>query len=236
LSKLTNGWFMSSIISIQSGEPFSPITSNNRSNSGVAQAQQGDRVNINTPALISEYFKRSANSGADGLCTWMPGDDPNLLQTAPANVAPCLYTPIPYDANKVILGKPGQWFNPAMFSIAPQCTGPGLTGCSSTLGQLGTAGRNILTGPPERDWDFSLVKDTKLGFLGEGGMVEFRAEFFNVLNHANYSGDHLSTAVFNGNPGDIGPFSEPIRATAGKVTRQLADNQRQIQLALRIEF
>ncbi|HYL83673.1 MAG TPA: TonB-dependent receptor [Candidatus Angelobacter sp.] len=236
LAKATNGWFVSSIVAIQSGQPFSPITGNNRSNSGVAQAQQGDRVNINTPALIAEYFKRTTNGGADGLCTWMPGDDPKLLQNAPYNVAPCLYTPIPYNPNTVITGKPDQWFNPAMFSITPQCTGPGYTGCSPTLGQLGTAGRNILTGPPERDWDFSLVKDTKLGFLGEEGLLEFRAEFFNVLNHANFSGDHLSTAVFSGDGGDIGPFSEPIKSTAGQVTRQLADNQRQIQFALRLEF
>ena len=55
LAKVTNGWFMSSIVSIQSGQPFSPITANNRSNSGVAQAQQGDRVNINTPALLAAY-------------------------------------------------------------------------------------------------------------------------------------------------------------------------------------
>ena len=26
LSKVTNGWFMSSIVSIQSGQPFSPIS------------------------------------------------------------------------------------------------------------------------------------------------------------------------------------------------------------------
>jgi hypothetical protein len=42
--------------------------------------------------------------------------------------------------------------------------------------------------------------------------------------------------VFDGNAGDITPFSEPIRPSAGQVTRQLADNQREIQLALRIEF
>jgi hypothetical protein len=222
LAKALNGWFVSSIISIQSGQPFSPITANNRSNSGVAQAQQGDRVTENTPALIAEYFNPT-------VCTSMPG------QPA-AGSNPCVYTPIPYNASTVITGNPNQWFNPAMFSIAPQCSGPAMTNCSPTLGQLGTAGRNILTGPPERDWDFSLVKDTKLGFLGEAGMLEFRAEFFNVMNHPNFSGDHLSTAVFDGNAGDIGPFSEPIRSSAGQVTRQLADNQRQIQLALRIEF
>jgi hypothetical protein len=101
---------------------------------------------------------------------------------------------------------------------------------------LGTGGRNILTGPPEKNWDFSLVKDTKLGFLGEAGMLEFRAEFFNVLNHPNFSGDHLSTNIFSGRGSDVGPFSEPLKASAGQVTRQLADNQRQIQFALRLEF
>jgi hypothetical protein len=218
LAKVTNGWFMSSIISIQSGQPFSAITANNRSNSGVAQAQQGDRVNINTAALLAAY-----------PCTSQPG------QPA-AGSNPCAYQPVVYDPKTVITGDPNHWFNPAMFSISPQCAGTALTNCSPTLGQLGTAGRNILTGPPERNWDFSLVKDTKLRFLGEAGMLEFRAEFFNVMNHPNFSGDHLSTAVFDGNAGDISPFSEPIRSSAGQVTRQLADNQRQIQLALRIEF
>jgi hypothetical protein len=236
LSKVVNGWFMSSIVSIQSGQPFTPLVSGNRSNSGVAQAQQGDWVNKNTPALIANYFKRTTNNGVDGLCTWMPGDNPALLQNAPYNVSPCLYTPIPYDPNTVITGNPNQWFKPAMFSLAPNCAGPGLTNCSTSIGQLGNAGRNILTGPPERDWDFSLVKDTKLGFLGEAGMVEFRAEFFNVLNHPNFSGDHLSTNIFSGKPSHIGPFSEPLKSSAGQVTKQLADNQRQIQFALRLEF
>jgi hypothetical protein len=217
-AKMLNGWFMSSIISIQSGQPFSAITANNRSFSGVAQAQQGDRVNINTPALLAAY-----------PCTSQPG------QPA-AGSNPCAYQPIVYDPNTVITGNPNQWFNPAMFSISPTCTGPGLTNCSNTVGQLGTSGRNILSGPPERNWDYSLVKETKLGFLGEAGMLEFRAEFFNILNHTNFSGDHLSTIVFSGDSGDASPFSEKPGKHAGQVTRQLANNQREIQFALRLEF
>ena len=100
VAKVLNGWFMSSIVSIQSGQPFSPITDNNRSNSGVAQAQQGDRVNINTPALLAAY-----------PCTSQPAQ-PAL----PAPI-PCAYTPIVYNPNTVITGNPNQWFNPAMFSI-----------------------------------------------------------------------------------------------------------------------
>jgi hypothetical protein len=105
---------------------------------------------------------------------------------------------------------------------------------------LGTAPRNSLTGPPERDWDFSLVKDTKLGFLGEAGLVEFRAEFFNVINHPNFAGGmHFSTQIFAGSQSDpsisnIQPFSEqPI---PGRVNSEVQDGQREIQFALRIEF
>jgi hypothetical protein len=232
-AKILNGWFMSSIISVQSGQPFSPIVANNRSNSGVAQAQQGDRVNINTPALLAAF-----------PCT----STPTQPATGP-DTNPCAYQPIVYNPNTVITGNPNQWFNPAMFSIAPTnysptseqpaCfTIPVPATCNGVnfIGQLGTAGRNILSGPPERNWDFSLVKETKLGFLGEGGMLEFRAEFFNILNHTNFSGDGLSTTVFHGSSADLTPFSEQPSPSAGQVTKQLANNQRQIQFALRLEF
>jgi hypothetical protein len=243
LSKATNGWFVSSIVSIQSGQPFTPVLGVNRSNSGVLQGGQGDRPNINTPALIAKYFKRSTNNGADGLCTWMPGDNPN----GPFGSVPCAYTPIPYDPNKVITADPNNWFNGAMFSLPPTTISPNSeqpacffaappNNCGpNTTGQLGTAGRNILTGPPERDWDFSLVKDTKLGFLGEAGMVEFRAEFFNIMNHPNFAGGQtFKVQIFPSSPADTGPFSEA--PGNGHSTQQVQDGQREIQFALRFEF
>jgi hypothetical protein len=226
LSKAMNGWFISSIVSIQSGQPFTPVLGVNRSNSGVLQGGQGDRPNINTPALIAKYFNST-------VCTSMPG-------SPAAGINPCVYTPIPYDPNTVLTGDPNHWFNGAMFSMSPNCAGPGITNCSDSIGQLGTALRNSLTGPAERNWDFSLVKDTKLGFLGEAGMLEFRAEFFNVMNHPNFSGGtHFNVQVFPGTQDDptisnIGPFSE--KPHNGRSSAQVQDNQREIQFALRIEF
>jgi hypothetical protein len=241
LSKAMNGWFISSIVSIQSGQPFTPVLIGNRSNSGVLQGAQGDRPNINTPALIAKYFKRTTNNGVDGLCTWMPGDPSN----GPFGSSPCLYTPIPYDASKVITGDPNNWFNGAMFSLPPttlSATQPACfanplpNGCiPNAIGQLGTAGRNSLTGPPERNWDFSVVKDTKLGFLGEAGLLEFRAEFFNVVNHPNFSGGtHFNVQIFDSSVPDTGPFSEqPHHA---RTHAEVQDGQREIQFALRLEF
>ena len=102
-----------------------------------------------------------------------------------------------YNPNTVITGDPNNWFNGGHVLDAAELywTWPDKL-FADTIGQLGTARRNSLIGPAERNWDFSLVKDTKLGFLGEAGMLEFRAEFFNVMNHPNFSGQHFSTSNF----------------------------------------
>jgi len=220
VSKIANGWWLGSIAIIQTGFPFSVITTENRSQSGVLQGQN-DRVNINTPALLAAY-----------PCTSQPGQPKAGNNPCPS------YTPIPYDPSTVITGNIQQWYNPAMFSIAPNCTGPGLTGCSPNVGQLGNSGRDILSGPPFRNWDFSLVKDTKVGFLGEAGLIQFRAEFFDVLNHPNFA---LPNGIaFSGTATDLTPFSEKPRGAAGSITKTIVPSggtgARNIQFALRLEF
>lgn len=50
-------------------------------------------------------------------------------------------------------------------------------------GTFGNAGRNIVTGPGINNWDFSLFKNIS---MGERYRLQFRAEFFNVFNHAQF--------------------------------------------------
>jgi hypothetical protein len=218
VSKAANGWWISSIVSKQSGYPVTPLVFVNRSNSGVLQGQS-DEVVPNTPALIARYFNSS-------VCTSMPG------QPA-AGSNPCVYTPIPFNKNTVVTGNINQWFNPDMFSMAPEFPSP--EGGSNFVGQLGNAGRNILRGPGSSDWNFSLVKDTKVKFLGEGGSVQFRAEFFNVLNHPTFKFGFLAPILFVGLPSDTGPFSESPRATNSQI-RTTDGDPRQIQFAIKILF
>jgi hypothetical protein len=78
------------------------------------------------------------------------------------------------------------------------------------------------------------VKDTKVGFLGEAGSIQFRAEFFNILNHPNFLFQNF--VPFVGLPGDLAPFSESPSATASQILQTLPDNQREIQFALKIIF
>ena len=120
-----------------------------------------------------------------------------------------------------------------MFSMAPEFASP--EGGGNFVGQLGSAGRNILRGPGSSAWDFSLVKDTKVKFLGEGGAVQFRAEFFNVMNHPTFKFGFLAPILFSGSPSDTGPFSEAPRATNSQITS--TDGQpRNIQFALKVMF
>ena len=95
-----------------------------------------------------------------------------------------------------------QWFDTSAF------TEPGEF-------QFGDSGRSILTGPGLQTWDIALSKTTE---ISEGHQVEFRVDFFNALNRANF--DRLSTGL-----GD---------STFGKVFG--ADRAREIEIALKYSF
>jgi hypothetical protein len=234
VSKLANGWWMGNIYSVQSGYAFSPVLGANRSNSGDLQGQP-DRPDIVTTASI-----------AANPCTSQPG------QPA-AGSNPCAYTPVPFNNKTAIAphasptGTGVIWYNPNMFELQPTTYSPtadpscalslgGNKNVNCYIGQLGNAGRNVLRGPAFNNWDFSLVKDTKLRFLGEGGNLQFRAEFFNILNHANLAVPSAQgLQVFNGATTDTTPFSEAPNSSAGLITAT-ASNSRQIQFALKLLF
>ncbi|NYF88034.1 carboxypeptidase-like regulatory domain-containing protein [Tunturiibacter empetritectus] len=113
-----------------------------------------------------------------------------------------------------------QFFSPAAFT-AP------------AYGTIGNLGRDTLTGPGYADWDLSLLKST---VLTEGTRLQFRAEFFNVLNHTNLQTPN--EVVYTSGPTQGTPANQTTAAvqspTAGVVTA--ASTSRQIQLALKLVF
>jgi hypothetical protein len=81
------------------------------------------------------------------------------------------------------------WLNAGAFQrITPNPLSP--------VQQFGTAGRNIAMGPSYKDWDFSAFKNIR---LTESKSFQFRAEFFNFLNHPNFRipDSDISSPTFN---------------------------------------
>ena len=62
---------------------------------------------------------------------------------------------------------------------------PQFPGTCSNL--LGNAGRNSIYGPHLYNLDMSLHKNFAVKKISEAFTVQFRAEFFNILNHANFA-------------------------------------------------
>ena len=62
--------------------------------------------------------------------------------------------------------------------------------------QFGNAGRNIAVGPGYTNWDTSLMKNFQ---ITESKHLQFRAEFFNILNHPNFHipNSDISSPTFN---------------------------------------
>ena len=71
-------------------------------------------------------------------------------------------------------------------AIASQCM-PFAKVAGSCANLLGNAGRNSIVGPGLFGADLSLYKNFAVPKISESFKVQFRAEFFNVLNHPNFS-------------------------------------------------
>jgi hypothetical protein len=96
-----------------------------------------------------------------------------------------------------------RYFDTSCFSPAP-------------FGTFGNTSRGIIQIPGLNYWDLSLFKTTH---ITERLTTQFRAEFFNAWNHAQFGP----------------PDTNPLDATFGQITNTLHDN-RHIQFALRLDW
>lgn len=106
---------------------------------------------------------------------------------------------------------PTAWFNTCAFT-------------DPALGSFGNVGRNTIESPGYRTWDFSLFKFFQ---TSERTNLEFRAEFFNLLNHTNFL--FANSGPQNGNNATILGTSQFGSLTAARPPRQ-------IQFALKFSF
>ncbi|MBI4458464.1 MAG: TonB-dependent receptor [Acidobacteria bacterium] len=123
------------------------------------------------------------------------------------------------------LGTREQYFDPCVFGVpAP--------------GTMGNTGRNTITGPGQFTTDVSLQKDFS---LDSKRRLQFRAELFNMTNHANFN----RPAGGGGVAFLPATIQDPVTGENRRVIRrnsftgriaETSTNPRQIQFALRLSF
>ena len=86
-------------------------------------------------------------------------------------------------------------------------------------------GRNTRPAPGLLQLDLSVFKNNYVKRISENFNAQFRAELFNILNHANFSSPTDNLTVFDQN-------SQPT-ASAGLIT-STQTTSRQIQFALKL--
>ena len=190
------GWQVGGLYKATTGQPFTLVLGGDPA--GMRLDETGQVPNyIQGCALVSPNFKK------------------NVL--GPIYIDPTCFTPPTVaSAAATTLAYPCTDFTGA---VPPP---GGQVYCANLRGNLG---RNIVIGPGLSKLDFSVFKNNYVRRISESFNAQFRAEFFNILNRANFSSPTDNLAVFDQN-------GVPIR-NAGRLT-STQTTSRQIQFALKL--
>jgi hypothetical protein len=198
---VTNGWEVGGIYKVSDGIPFTPTWGTGGDPQGLLNSDDWAFPNrLNTPGCATATNPGNPNNYIKTQCFTVP--------TAPDMAfwnANCDPTPPNAQPNT------GTFTPPSL-----QC-----------FNLRGNSGRNSVTGPGLMNLDFSVFKNNSIKRISESFNVQFRAEFFNVLNRANFALPAIAlfrTDIFDGT-GTPSP-------TAGVLTTT-ATPGREIQFALK---
>jgi hypothetical protein len=166
--------------------------------SGVFFQQGNNGINFERPDEISDPFKPGiVPANPNPACQALVGQ---LGPGGVPGIAPAK------------LSSSGQYFNPCAFAHAP-------------TGQLGSASRAPFSGPDFVNTDFSVIKQFALPWENMG--LNFRAEFFNLFNHAQFGNPNAGSS----------PFIPDLNSARGFGTiSSTVNNPRVIQFGLKLTF
>jgi carboxypeptidase family protein/TonB-dependent receptor-like protein len=228
LGQLLQGWELNSVVTLQSASPWG-VQDFTNDFSGTNQVNELDSYGqpwdfFGNPndfkagrAVATRCWSGSGGNTLAGCPIGGPGSGlpPAQVQPAPAACVSAATTPGALNT----LNSVGCYFAGNSVLIPP------------ALGTIGNAGRNNFRDLGFKNWDVSVIKETK---WKERLTAQFRAEFFNVLNHANFSDPNgPANAGFNdpstGNTGLFGcacntpdqSAPNPVLGTGGARSIQL---------------
>jgi hypothetical protein len=181
--QLLQGWSVNSIVNLQSALPWgvndltSDFSGTNEISNAVSNGEQWDFFGDPNDFKTTKNFWMNTNGGAGGIPYYPGTSNPTCLGKS-QSMGPLAVAS---------LANLGCYANGHSILIPP------------AYGSYGTTGPNIFRGLPFYNWDFSVTKAIK---FKERVTAQFRAEFFNVLNHPNISNPF-------GGPGGSNTYTDP---------------------------
>jgi hypothetical protein len=179
-AQMLEGWQLNSIVTLSTPQPWGPI------DTGTDVSQTGELVDR------WDFFGNPGDFQSNQVPIPYFGGTSN---TACAAKALALDGGNPNGPYSTSLGNFGCYAKGASIMIPP------------ALGTFGTMGRNMFRDYGFQNWDFSIAKNWK--FTERFG-AQFRAEFFNILNHPNFANPYGGQNGYGNNdpsaPGSLNPF------------------------------
>jgi outer membrane receptor protein involved in Fe transport len=208
VSTLTGGWEVGTIVTATTGAPFTATIGdgNDPLGTGFNGDFSMDVANL-LPGCNPIKGAEPPNTYLNLNCFTPPTAPASLPIATAANPFGCAPNSFP------------------KFPVAPPS---GMQYCSNVLGN---SGRNRFYGPRLTTVDLSVFKNTRISRVSETFNIQFRAEFFNVLNHTNFlSPGFLNTFGQNNSFVDYNGSS----LNGAFVLNQTSTTSRQIQLGLKV--
>jgi len=109
-------------------------------------------------------------------------------------------------------------------AINPDGSATTLAACPGCATLYGNSGVGILPGPGQVNFDTAIIKTTR---LTESQSIQFRAEFFNLFNHAQFNGPSQNTVI---------PALPQVNSPTGGWITSTSVNPRVLQFALKYLF
>lgn len=208
LPYIVNGWSISGVTVLQSGQPYSVYD--------YSGAVGGLFYSYND--YITNPILPIVNGTAAGAVTGHLGTDPNFPALNPNSFGVQTITP----------------GNSGVPPCGPTANGTSTNFCDNVETGFSNVGRNLYRGPFQSRFDFSVMKVFK---LTERFQLKYRFDAFNIFNHPSFDtpNNNISFNTAFGNPPSYAPNGASAIGSLGVIQHTIG-SPRFLQMSLRLIF
>jgi hypothetical protein len=206
------GWQLGTIVSVSDGVPIWPMVGTEANGDMLGEQVATENPPDILPGACSSFINVGNPNQYVNLSCF------GITQQTSANMAINPATGVPYcDTGRAKAMDSAARYGPTLVSSCPNIRG--------------NMGRNTINGPGLVNLDFSVFKNNYIPKLSESANLQFRAEFFNLFNRANFAPPEQQ-----GPPVGLEIINAAGSRPAGIDQNQITSTQtagRQIQFALK---